>query len=161
MHRTISIVSTYLNCHEYILFVVVFSLLDCLVPGSEFLVCLQPAIDCNWFFCLYDNQRQWCIKVKEGDSLIQASLLVYTSDCFRLFFLHAYLVKRLVSQMLRSYTHDSAHESISIGATTACEQLKSLTILNVLQLMNRRLFMWGPIKCHITIIHFTQKNLST
>ena len=40
VHRTVGIVLVCLNCHEYIVFVVVFTLVGGLAPGSDLLVFL-------------------------------------------------------------------------------------------------------------------------
>ena len=40
VHRTVGIVLAYLNCLVYILFVVVFTLVDQLASGSDLLACL-------------------------------------------------------------------------------------------------------------------------
>ena len=48
---------------------------------------------------------------------------------------------------------------LSIVTTIAGEWLNSLIIHGYIQLMDRQLFMWGPIKlCYMMIIHFAQKN---
>ena len=46
VHRTVGILLACMNCHMYILFVVVFILVRGLAPGSDLLVCLYLAI--NW-----------------------------------------------------------------------------------------------------------------
>ena len=44
LHRTVCIMLAYLNCHTYILFMVVFTLVGEPSPGSDLLVCLAG----NW-----------------------------------------------------------------------------------------------------------------
>ena len=40
MHRTVGTMLAYLNYHEYVMFVVVFTLVSKVVHGSDLLVCL-------------------------------------------------------------------------------------------------------------------------
>ena len=42
----------YLNCHMYILFVVVFTLVGWLVLGNDLLACLQSVVGCCWLLLL-------------------------------------------------------------------------------------------------------------
>ena len=58
MHRTVGIVLAYLNCHIYIVLVVVFTLAGGLMPGSDLVVCGWQLIVAGYYYyyCLSNNQ---------------------------------------------------------------------------------------------------------
>ena len=47
---TVVIMLAYLNCHVYILFVMVFSLVGQLVHGSDLHLCLQPLVVTAYYY---------------------------------------------------------------------------------------------------------------
>ena len=47
---TVVIMLAYLNCHVYILFVMVFSLVGQLVPGNDLHLCLQPLVVADYYY---------------------------------------------------------------------------------------------------------------
>ena len=69
MHGTVGIMLAYLNCHAYIVFVVVFTLVGRFTSGSNLLVCLLVVAGSYYYYCLSDNQRWPCTKVEGTGSL--------------------------------------------------------------------------------------------
>ena len=71
MHRKINIALTYLNCHEYLPFVMVFlSLTDMCQIANFLFVCSQLLVVTGFSACMITSN----LKVKEGNGLIK---LVY------------------------------------------------------------------------------------
>ena len=107
MHRTICIELIHLNCHEYVLFMMVFPLLGQLALGSDFLAFPQLDICLKWLSLVYCIQQWLCSEIKECGGLIQSGLLSKRNKLFRLFF----MCIALVSEAPGCYTLDSVHES--------------------------------------------------
>ena len=73
VHRIVSILLAYLNCHTYILFVVVFTFVERLAPGSDLLVvCSRRLVvaDYYYYYCLSNNHRWSFTKVERAGGLL-------------------------------------------------------------------------------------------
>ena len=90
MHRTVGIVLAYLNCHPYILFVVVFILVGGLTSCSSLLIFLQLVVGCCCLLLLritaYPKTSDGCApKQKEHATYHQADLLAEMIVCVFLY----------------------------------------------------------------------------
>ena len=121
MHRTVGIVSACLNCHMYILFVVVFWSL--LLANSRLVaiclfVCSQQFIVAgyHYYYCLSDNQWQTWTKVEGGGGLSLSWLTGRDGQLLQTLYVN---VQYLISRMLYL-------QSVHGSTTLASEWLNNL-----------------------------------
>ena len=73
LHRTMDTVLVHLNCHIYLVFVVVFTFVGGLEPGSDFAcsfkACGYLLLAIIFYYCLSDNEQWPCTKVGEAGRL--------------------------------------------------------------------------------------------